>query len=226
MTGSFNLCAIKVFIFDVNGVLIDSNHANAQAMAEAFTPERSLWGPIRELYLGLTGIDRGTKIRTVQERVIGKPFSEGEFELRWDRFKESANRAMARAPLTAGCCEVLAELGNRGAVRAALSNTPEPELKEILKKQGLEPLLELVRGGGDRPKSESLAGFLSESGLRADECVFLGDGRGDLRAARHAGVPFFGIDAGTLEFEGEKDVMGPFENLAEWGRDVFGLRIG
>jgi beta-phosphoglucomutase-like phosphatase (HAD superfamily) len=62
-----------VCIFDVNGVLIDSNLANARAMAEAFTGDLMRQERIAGLYLTLTGIDRGTKIRTIQQRGIRHP---------------------------------------------------------------------------------------------------------------------------------------------------------
>jgi len=58
-----------VCIFDVNGVLIDSNHANAQAMAEAFSDDPVVKKRTAQQYLTLTGIDRGTKIRTLQQEV-------------------------------------------------------------------------------------------------------------------------------------------------------------
>ena len=61
---------IAVCIFDVNGVLIDSNLANARAMAQAFTDDPILQERIAQLYLTLTGIDRGTKIRKIQEQMI------------------------------------------------------------------------------------------------------------------------------------------------------------
>ena len=78
-----DLLKIKVCVFDVNGVLIDSNSANAQAMAQAFTDQPLLQQKIAELYQGLTGIDRGSKIRaetptqldealeSIMKRVIG-----------------------------------------------------------------------------------------------------------------------------------------------------------
>ncbi|MFZ2444784.1 MAG: HAD family hydrolase [Syntrophobacteraceae bacterium] len=225
MEPGFDPGAIKVFIFDVNGVLVDSNRANADAMGEAFTGDPDLRRRIAGLYLELTGIDRGTKIRTIQEKLIGKPFAEGEFELRWDNFRRLGRSSMSGAPLVEGCREVLAELGRRKQLRAALSNTPEAELLEILTARGLRPLLDIVRGGGNRPKSESLSDFLAEFGFDPRTCVFLGDGKGDLAAARHSGVPFFGIDPGVGEFRGENDLLGRFRDLAEWGRLVLGMDL-
>ncbi len=69
-----DLSTIKVCIFDVNGVLIDSNRANARAMARSFTDDPATLHLIEELYLELTGIDRGSKIRIIQERVMRRPF--------------------------------------------------------------------------------------------------------------------------------------------------------
>jgi len=212
-----NLERIKIFIFDVNGVLLDSNLANARAMAEAFTDDPVVQGRIARVYLTLTGIDRGTKIRTIQEQVIKRPFTANEFELRWKRFKALGTKAMHRAPLLPGCKEVLVDLGRRGLSRVALSNTPVVELRDILASHTLEPLLDVIRGGGDWPKAESLARLLQEYRFQPDRCLFFGDGKGDLAAARLAEVAFVAIDPGTGEFTGEEGFEGPYRDLAEWG---------
>jgi phosphoglycolate phosphatase-like HAD superfamily hydrolase len=220
-----NLERTKIFIFDVNGVLLDSNLANARAMAEAFTDDPVVQGRIARVYLTLTGIDRGTKIRTIQEQVIKRPFTEGEFELRWKRFKALGTKAMHRAPLLPGCKEVLVDLGRRGLSRVALSNTPVVELRDILASHTLEPLLDVIRGGGDWPKAESLARLLQEYRFQPDRCLFFGDGKGDLAAARLAGVAFVAIDPGTGEFTGEEGFEGPYKDLAQWGERALGMSL-
>lgn len=221
-----NLSTIKVCIFDVNGVLIDSNRANARAMARSFTDDPATLHLIEELYLELTGIDRGSKIRIIQERVMRRPFEGDEFELRWERFKRLSRESMARAPLIPGCREVLARLGELEKIRVALSNTPLAELRETLASRRLDSLLDIIRGGGDWPKSESLVRLLTEFGFEAGRCLFMGDGKGDLAAAEHAGVPFVAVDGGTGEFEGRQGFHGPFRNLADWGREVLGMASG
>ena len=220
-----NLKSIKVCIFDVNGVLLDSNLANARAMAEAFTDDPVVQGRIARVYLTLTGIDRGTKIRTIQEQVIKRPFTANEFELRWKRFKALGTKAMHRAPLLPGCKEVLVDLGRRGLSRVALSNTPVVELRDILASHTLEPLLDVIRGGGDWPKAESLARLLQEYRFQPDRCLFFGDGKGDLAAARLAGVAFVAIDPGTGEFTGEEGFEGPYRDLALWGERALGMSL-
>ena len=93
------LLEIKVCVLDVNGVLIDSNLANSQAMARAFTDDPILQKRITSLYLKLTGIDRGTKIRTIQKQVIKRPFKQNEYELHWQRFHNLSHQSMLKAPL-------------------------------------------------------------------------------------------------------------------------------
>ena len=216
-----NLSETKVCIFDVNGVLIDSNRANAQAMAQAFTDDSWQQRKIVQLYLQLTGINRGSKIRTIQDQIIGRPFTGGEFEQRWERFTDFGRLSMLKAPLTEGCKEILTAIGKLGITRVALSNTPLAELQETLAAHELESYLDLIRGGGDWPKSESLRRLLREFDLAPDTCLFFGDGKGDLAAARHTRTPFVAIDPGTGEFEGEEDFAGPFRSLAHWGRTVW-----
>lgn len=214
-----------VCIFDVNGVLIDSNPANARAMAEAFTDDPRIQERISRLYLQMTGINRGEKIRTIQSRIFGRPFDAGEFEMRWEGFKKLAHRAMGRAPLTPGAMEVLKELGDRHVRRVALSNTPLAELEEILSEHGLREYLDIVRGGGNWPKSQSLLRLLDEFRLAPRDCLFLGDGKGDLDAARSAGVRFVAIDRGAGEFSGEQRIDGPYRDLREWGAQFLGTRV-
>ncbi|NLI82755.1 MAG: HAD family hydrolase [Deltaproteobacteria bacterium] len=211
-----NLSGVAVCIFDVNGVLIDSNAANARAMAEAFDAPRELRPRLQATYLRLTGIDRGEKIRIVQQTVIGRPFREGEFQTIWNRFKRLAGESMTKAPLMPGVRAVLNQLGKQGITRAALSNTPVEELERILALHDLDGMLEIVRGGGDWPKFESLAKLLREFRFDPASCLFFGDGKGDLSAARLAGVPFVAIDPSMEEFRGETDVRGPYASLEEW----------
>ena len=109
--------------------------------------------------------------------------------------------------------------------RAALSNTPLAELQEILAVRRLQELLDIVRGGGNWPKSQSLLRLLREFHLPPGECLFLGDGRGDLDAARSAGVRFVAIDAGTGEFSNEQGFDGPYRNLGAWGVEFLGIRM-
>ncbi len=214
-----------VCILDVNGVLIDSNLANARAMAKAFTDDPRLQERIAHMYLQLTGINRGEKIRTIQARIFGRPFEAGEFEARWEGFKVFAHRAMAGAPLVAGAMEVLRELRDRQIRRAALSNTPLPELEEILSVHGLLEYLDIVRGGGNWPKSQSLLRLLDEFHLDPADCLFFGDGKGDLDAARNARVRFVAIDRGSGEFTGEQNIDGPYRDLQEWGVECLGMQV-
>jgi phosphoglycolate phosphatase-like HAD superfamily hydrolase len=217
---------ITTCVFDINGVLIDSNRANATALARAFTQDAAVQDRIVSLYLQLTGIDRGTKIRKVQDRVMGRPFEKGEFQRVWDRVRIFTRDAMVGAPLLPGCRETLTELGRRGLKRVALSNTPGPELKAILAAKRLDALFDVIRGGGDRPKAESLMRVIEELALDASTCLFIGDGKGDYLAATRAGIRFIAIDPGTGEFDTYDGFEGPYRNLAHWGREALGIEQG
>ncbi len=58
-----------IFLFDV---IIDSNPANADAMAKAFSDDVDTGRRIMEVCLGLSGVDRGGKIQRVQQEVMGR----------------------------------------------------------------------------------------------------------------------------------------------------------
>jgi phosphoglycolate phosphatase-like HAD superfamily hydrolase len=214
-TSKLNVC-----IFDVNGVLIDSNVANARAMGEAFSDDPLTQQKIAAFYLTLTGIDRGEKIRRVQDRIIQRPFSKNEFDMLWEKLKMLTKQAMGTAPLVSGCKLILNALAERRITRVALSNTPLNELHHILDVQGLSLFLDIVRGGGNWPKTESLRRLLEEFEFNRKTCLFIGDGKGDLWAARAAVVRFVAIDPDTGEFDKEHGFDGPYKNLSAWGRKI------
>jgi phosphoglycolate phosphatase-like HAD superfamily hydrolase len=216
----FQLSKVNTCIFDVNGVLIDSNLANARAMGMAFSDDPLTQQKIARFYLTLTGIDRGEKIRRVQNQIIQRPFGEKEFELRWEILKTLTKHSMGTAPLVRGCKSILKVLARLDVTRVALSNTPLNELYHILAAQKLEPLLDIIRGGGNWPKIESLKHLLDEFEFNPKTCLFIGDGKGDLWAARSAGVSFVAIDPNTGEFHKEHGFDGPYENLAAWGQQA------
>ena len=215
-----DLSTVKICIFDVNGVLIDSNRANARAMGAAFSDDPLVQEKIVAFYLTLTGIDRGEKIRRVQDRIVKRPLRENEFEMLWEKLMVLTERSMGTAPLADGCKSILEALGHRRITRVALSNTPLDELEQILVAQTLDTFLDIVRGGGNWPKTESLKRLLHEFSFSPDTCLFVGDGKGDLWAARATGVPFVAIDPDTGEFDGEDGFEGPYENLAAWGQSA------
>jgi phosphoglycolate phosphatase-like HAD superfamily hydrolase len=211
---------VKICIFDVNGVLIDSNMANARAMGQVFSDDPRVREKIAAFYLTLTGIDRGEKIRRIQHHIIKRPFGENEFEDLWEKLKTLTRISMGLAPRTKGCRQILKALGERGITRVALSNTPVDELRLILAEQGLESHLDIIRGGGDWPKTESLKRLFDEFEFSPKDCRFIGDGKGDLWAARAAGVSFVAIDPNTGEFENEAGFDGPFHSLWEWAEQA------
>jgi FMN phosphatase YigB (HAD superfamily) len=62
--------------------------------------------------------------------------------------------------------------------------------------------------------------LLQELRFTPDECLFFGDGKGDLAAARFAGVRLVAIDPSTGEFDAEEEFAHPYKSLANWGRKV------
>ena len=215
-----NFSKVKICILDVNGVLIDSNMANALAMGQTFSDDPVLREKIAAFYLTLTGIDRGEKIRRVQHHIIKRPFGENEFERLWEKLKSLTRISMGLAARTRGCKQILNALADRGITRVALSNTPVDELRHILAEQELESHLEIIRGGGNWPKIESLQRVINEFEFSPQDCLFIADGKGDLWAARAAGVPFVAIDPDTGEFEKEKGFDGPFHTLWDWAENA------
>ena len=155
---------------------------------------------------------------------MGRPFETGEFEHRWERFRQLSGKAMLNVPRTPTCIELLDVLGSRNATRVALSNTPIEELQRSLAAHDLADRLDIIRGGGDWVKAESLERLMSDYGFEPDDCLLIGDGMGDLNAARRSSISFVAIDPDTGEFDGESGFFGPYASLSRWAGDVLKIK--
>ena len=93
--------------------------------------------------------------------------------------------------------EVLAALRVRGHRLFVATSKPAVFATEILVHFGLVPFFERIYGSeltGERTdKTELVAYILGQEGLKAEECLMIGDRRHDVEGARHNGVACIGV---------------------------------
>ena len=175
-----NPAALKAVVFDWDGTLLDSYHADATAYQEMFQTLKIEWG-IAELekhyspnwhrVYRAAGIPRG----------------------RWKEADRLWRKAYAhlKPALMPGTRRVLRKLG-RNHVLALVTSGNAMRVRGQLRKFGFAQFFRVAVFGEDarhkKPHPAALRLALARLRLRPEECVYVGDSPEDMEMARRAGV--------------------------------------
>ena len=183
---------IKAFFFDFDGVLADSVEVKTWAFAKLF--ER--YGPVIvakvvEHHRNNGGMTRVEKFKHYYKEFLKKSIDDKELKLLCDRFSLLVVDKVVDAPEIPGAENFLTKWHN--TVKCfVVSATPDDEIKEIVKRRGIEIYFHEILGSSCS-KSDDLNYLLDKYGLAPAQCLFFGDAESDYRAAIASGVDFIGI---------------------------------
>lgn len=194
---------IKAVLLDVDGTLIYSNDAHAQAYVDAgkeLGVEMDFAEVRRRIGMGgdkllpeVTGIE--------EESEQGKRITARKKEI-------FAERLPALQP-TPGARELLERLRADGVKLVVATSAKREEMKDILEQAGVAELIEEATSASDaeesKPDPDIVEAALAQAGVPAAEAVMLGDTPYDVQAATRAGVRIIGVRTGGW---GEDDLRG------------------
>jgi phosphoglycolate phosphatase-like HAD superfamily hydrolase len=179
----------RAIVFDCDGVLIESVDIKTEAFVTLFAdyPEHSK--AIAEHHLAHLGVSRFEKFRWIHSALLRREPSAGELEELGRRFSALVASAVRSCPEVKGTSAALETLRARNIPLHIASGTPQDELESVIAARGWRPLFASVCGS-PRTKPEILAAIARQAAAEPRDLLFVGDGRSDLDAARHVGVPF------------------------------------
>jgi phosphoglycolate phosphatase-like HAD superfamily hydrolase len=185
----------EAFFFDFDGVLADSVEVKTRAFARLFEPH----GPevvarVVAHHRHHGGMTRVDKFRHYYHEYLGKSLSKKEIADLCQRFSEFVVDKVVAAPEINGADEFLQRWCGRLAC-FVISATPDEEIKEIVKRRGMEGYFKEVLGA-PADKKKNLETLLAKYNLNPSRCCFFGDAESDYLAAHSCGVDFFGIVPG------------------------------
>ncbi len=187
-----SLNTYKIYIFDFDGVLVDSNHIKAEAFAALFKEfGADVQKQVVAHHLLNGGITRFEKIRYYFKEFVEKELSDSHFKKVCNRFSELVVDKVVSAPEIAGAQEFV-EKNIPVKTCCINSATPDGELYEIVKRRGLLKYFHNILGS-DKSKSENLKYILETHGFSNAEALFFGDSLSDYHAALECNVDFFGV---------------------------------
>jgi HAD superfamily hydrolase (TIGR01509 family) len=178
---------LKAVLFDVDGTLIDSNDAHADAWVKAFHEFQIRIDPIQvRRSIGMGGDKLMPAVSGIHEdSALGQRIA----ERRGSIFKREFLPSLQPFP---GAHELVSTIAARGCTVVAASSASEEDLKALLTIAGATALMDGWTSSDDadesKPAPDIIHAALQRAGTSAEEAVMIGDTPYDVVAARRAGV--------------------------------------
>ena len=180
---------IRAIAFDFDGVLVESVEVKTRAVASLFAAEGAEHvQDILDYHLKHLGVSRFEKFRIIYRDILKRPLTEEQSRSLGERFSKLVFDEVVAAPWVDGAEEFLSTHCECYPF-FVISGTPEEELKEIIRRRGMNKYFSEVLGA-PRSKEELLCEIMMRHRLAPLELVFVGDSGTDWIAARETGIPF------------------------------------
>ncbi|CAN5629877.1 HAD family hydrolase [soil metagenome] len=191
---------LKAVILDIDGTLLDSNDAHAQAFVEAGN-QMGIdvdFAQVRRL-IGMGGDKLIPRVFGFeQDSEQGEELDERKGEIFRQQFLPNLK------PM-AGARALLEHLRAQGLALVVATSASEDDLKGLLEKAGVEDLIDEATSAGDveetKPAPDPVESALDQLGCRPDQVVMLGDTPYDVEAASAAGVEIIAVRCGGWSTE-------------------------
>jgi phosphoglycolate phosphatase-like HAD superfamily hydrolase len=179
----------KAIAFDFDGVLFESVDVKTRAFQALFPGESpEVLEKVKRYHLENGGGNRWDKIRAIYREILNRPLTEEALKAHCDRFASFVVQEVIASPWVEGAREFLDRFKNRYAY-FVVSAPPDDEIKDIVKRKGIEPYFKDVLGA-PRKKDLLLSEIMDRHTLSPTELVYVGDAINDWQAAQRVGVPF------------------------------------
>jgi phosphoglycolate phosphatase-like HAD superfamily hydrolase len=214
-------------ILDVDGTLVDSNDAHAQAWVEAFAQfgitvaydhvRRSIGMGGDKLMPDVSGIEESSSLGAQ----IGKA--------RAEIFK---TRYLPRLQPFARVRELVSRFLDQGLVLAVASSAKENELTPLLQHAGVHDLIPMRTSSDDaeesKPDPDIVVAALEKAKVPPAQAIMLGDTPYDVAAAKRAGIEIVGLECGGWTREALAGAVAvyrdPADLLAHYEVSPFAMR--
>jgi phosphoglycolate phosphatase-like HAD superfamily hydrolase len=182
-------------ILDVDGTLVDSNDAHAQAWVEAFAESGITvdYDHVRRA-IGMGGDKLMPYVAGISESAPkGKRISDRRGEI----FRTTYLPAVRALP---GARELLERFIADGFVLSVASSAAEEELQPLLERGGVADLIPHRTSSDDasrsKPDPDIVRAALQQAAVAPGEAIMLGDTPYDVEAAQRAGIAIVGLECG------------------------------
>jgi phosphoglycolate phosphatase-like HAD superfamily hydrolase len=185
----FRLERYRLVFWDFDGVIKESVDVKTDAFSELFAPYgEEVRQRIVAYHLANGGLSRHIKIAHALKHFVGIEPTGDAVEAMAARFGDLVREKVVEAPWVPGA-EALLRSNPYGQRFVLVTGTPETEVVWILERLRLDAVFNEVYGA-PTTKADAVRESLTRHEIKPEDCVFLGDSRTDLEAARAYGVTF------------------------------------
>lgn len=191
MSMSLPLSDYKTFIFDCDGVLLDSNKVKTQAFYQAALPYgEAAAQDLLEYHVANGGISRYKKFAYFLEHIVPlhTPVAvEADLESLLSTYAQLVQEGLLSCKIATGLKELRYQ--TRRSKWLVVSGGDQKELHSIFAQRDLSPLFDGGIFGSPDTKDHILARELDNKNIQFP-ALFLGDSKYDYQAAHQAGIDF------------------------------------
>jgi phosphoglycolate phosphatase-like HAD superfamily hydrolase len=177
------------FVFDCDGVLIESVQIKTDAFVELFAEHPDHRDAIVAHHEQHLGVSRFDKFAWIYRELLGRELDEPESQALGRRFSQLVFESARTCPAVRGAEEALANLSQVGIPLYVASGTPQAELEKVIEARDWTDHFREIHGS-PKEKPTILERILEQHSASPGDVVFVGDGWSDYQAARQTGVSF------------------------------------
>lgn len=187
----FDVSRIKLFAFDFDGTLVQSNDIKTRAFQDVVHRESSgnphALEALRVIIENNRYLDRYGVFSLLEEK-----FPMLNAQRLAVLFSEECKMLILKAPEVSGAKMLLEAIRQKQAISIINSATPQEPLREIIGQMDIAVYFKEIYGA-PVSKTENLKAAMSLYALTPEQVIVIGDGQNDLDAARNIGCLFYGI---------------------------------
>lgn len=190
-----NLPDYSTFVFDCDGVVLDSNHIKTEAFRQAALPfGEAAAEALVDWHVANGGISRYRKFEHFLSAIVPQGARGPDLQRLLACYAATVREGLMRCAVAPGLQEL--RTATRHARWLIVSGGDQAELREIFAERGLADLFDGGIFGSPDSKDTILARELKTDNI-TPPALFLGDSTYDHRAAQGAGLDFMFVTAWT-----------------------------
>lgn len=192
-----NVGPYQTWLFDCDGVLLDSNAVKTDAFYELARPYGTdVADALVAHHRNTGGVSRFVKVRYLFETLLGRD-DEAEIQRGIARYGELVEEGLRTCAIAPGVHQLLNHIPD-GTYRAVISGGLETEVRAAMEGRGLAPYFDSIHGSP--ATKEEIFQHLRVKGLLAGGAVYFGDSRYDYVVAEQFDVDVVFV-SGLSEFK-------------------------
>lgn len=184
-----NVYEYDIFIFDCDGVILDSNKLKSNAFAESLPNEPpDLVAEFVEYHKKNGGISRYEKFRYYFKNMKKQIKAEAEIDKALNTFAAIVSEGLLNCNYVSGVKKFIEKLFNLNKRLFVVSGSDENELIQVFKKRGIDHYFEKIYGSPENKIENTNKVIYNNNKMK--KVLFFGDSRSDYNASKTFDLDF------------------------------------